>query len=139
MVRTLLQVDLSLRPTAEEVLSMHLIKSLESDILPEYFKAFTTKGKSWETTIHRPIMLTRSHTNLRHHFPSSTYEVTYQTYLEDYKEKMMPDTNSKPYHIYPAHLRPKYIVPDAKRDFLDSQKISYELYSEMRSRDSELS
>jgi NIMA (never in mitosis gene a)-related kinase len=64
MVRLLLQVSQDDRPSAADALRLPVIKSLEDEILPDYFQERATKGASRKPVIHRPLFMPKNPHNL---------------------------------------------------------------------------
>ena len=112
MVTFMLQVNIKLRPEASEILKMTLIKTLEKEILPDFFKTYSTKGKSKDTEIKKLIYMPQKNLErLSQHLPKSTYETNNK--YEDFKEQeLVPDIKFRPaYTTFPAQVR-KNKVPD---------------------------
>lgn len=84
------------RPDAGEILKMQVVKTLEDEILPDFFKSYSTKGKTEKSNMPHKLFMTKNAANLNPHLPPPTYEVTYKKYLKDYEEAILPDIKSTP-------------------------------------------
>jgi len=62
---------------AHQFLKMQVIKSLEEDILPDFFKGVMAKGKSYKTHIQWPLFMPKNPLNLQKQLPEPTYKQTY--------------------------------------------------------------